>query len=443
MPTLRRRALNWIGALLWWRGTAVNIDHIRRQLIESAVDYLKSSVEAFDNKPKRSIVDFAVATELFIKARLLAEHWILLVADRRDPDAEEFLAGDFQSVTVDSAFIRLKKVLQEGLDTEQLKCFKNVSVHRNKAVHFYHEALNANASDALKKDIASEQSLAWYHLERLLTNRWKPHFKDYLDVKTLDECREAMKKQRQYLSVVFDKVKNIIEANKALGHKVFACSVCGYAACSFQKPDANVMSTKCLVCGTDRRMLSMPCPSGCGERVQLNQAPSYRCRACNTRLSTQEIDILAKEHAEAHDPDGMWWLTSQTSLPCSDKLCAGSVRYNSGFESYCEICKRYVTPEEFRVFLKSPNYSQSESMSTYGECLCNTCGSESSVLHFEGEYICMHCTAIHKSLISCDVCGYTGTLTYDYDGVFRCSVCGGREEQDRMRAAMESKDDEY
>ncbi|MBN1293095.1 MAG: hypothetical protein JXB48_14745, partial [Candidatus Latescibacteria bacterium] len=53
------------------------------KLIENAFDFFERSLDEFEDNPKYSVIHFYAAVELFLKARLMAEHWSLVVL--RDP----------------------------------------------------------------------------------------------------------------------------------------------------------------------------------------------------------------------------------------------------------------------------------------------------------------------------------------------------------------------
>lgn len=49
-------------------------------LVKNAIDFLNSSLDDLDKRPKNSIVDFYSSIELFLKARLMSEHWTLILS---------------------------------------------------------------------------------------------------------------------------------------------------------------------------------------------------------------------------------------------------------------------------------------------------------------------------------------------------------------------------
>ena len=50
-------------------------------LVRNAIDFLKKSVDELEGSPKYSVIHFCSAIELFLKARLLVEHWTLIIID--------------------------------------------------------------------------------------------------------------------------------------------------------------------------------------------------------------------------------------------------------------------------------------------------------------------------------------------------------------------------
>ena len=135
-------------------------------LTENAFYFLRGAFQQLENDPKRSVIDFYAAVELFLKARLLGEHWSLIVASK--PDFQQFKSGNFQSVTFNEAIERFQRVLDQPIPVDAIKAFDRVRKHRNRMVHFYHPEENPSAPSV----IAIEQLKAWHHLNRLITGEW-------------------------------------------------------------------------------------------------------------------------------------------------------------------------------------------------------------------------------------------------------------------------------
>ena len=83
-----------------------------KHLMDNALEFLNVAVDEIQERPKFSIIHFHAGVELIFKARLLAEHWSLVVTKRKEPDISEFESGEFQSVSIVESIQKLKKVLR-------------------------------------------------------------------------------------------------------------------------------------------------------------------------------------------------------------------------------------------------------------------------------------------------------------------------------------------
>ena len=70
-------------------------------LVKNAIDFLDSSLDDLNKRPKNSIVDFYSSVELFLKARLMHEHWTLILSRPELANLDSFQVGDFHSVFLD------------------------------------------------------------------------------------------------------------------------------------------------------------------------------------------------------------------------------------------------------------------------------------------------------------------------------------------------------
>ena len=89
-------------------------------VVRNAFDFLRRSIDELETHPKYSVIHFYSAIELFVKARLLKEHWTLIVTRPEQADRAKFQRGDFQSVGLKEASGRLEKVVADGLLDEEL-----------------------------------------------------------------------------------------------------------------------------------------------------------------------------------------------------------------------------------------------------------------------------------------------------------------------------------
>jgi hypothetical protein len=94
-------------------------------LVRNAIDFLQMSVKELEKQPKYSVIHFAMSVELFLKARLLREHWSLVVSKIEKASLQAFRNGEFVSVTMDECLQRLGNIANDSLLTHLcLNCFE-------------------------------------------------------------------------------------------------------------------------------------------------------------------------------------------------------------------------------------------------------------------------------------------------------------------------------
>lgn len=87
-----------------------NPQHFFDLVVGNAVDFFKTSLKEFKARPKYSVINFCSGLELILKARLLNEHWALIVRRPEDASLPQFQNGDFVSVTIDETINRLNNI---------------------------------------------------------------------------------------------------------------------------------------------------------------------------------------------------------------------------------------------------------------------------------------------------------------------------------------------
>ena len=342
------------------------------RLVENAVDFLERSLADFDTAPKYSVIHFYAAVELFLKARLLAEHWSLVVAKRQDPDLKKFESGDFQSVTLDEAADKLDKVLQSPLTQAELSQFRNLAKHRNRMVHFFHEGAPAKAQDDLKQQIAMEQLKAWYFLNRLLLERWDAVFGKWR--KALAKVTAALKNHHEYLQVIYDHVKPEIDAKIATGSTIEECPSCGFQAAEAEEILGDFKHRNCFVCQFEAQCLTVNCPK-CGHTVIFVGDGFSRCPECDHKLG----------------PDDLAKLLTQDQIGTKDY-------YESGLRAHCPDCDSHET-----------------------------------VVEHGGKLLCTCCFQIyeHEEIHQCGWCGNLNAGDMEDSFWNGCVACQGRAGHDR------------
>lgn len=347
-------------------------------LIDNAIDFLEQSLADFEQKPKYSVIHFYAALELFLKARLFAEHWSLCVSKRQEPDWDKFVRGDFQSVTLDDAADRLEKAVRSGLAAAEQKYFNKVRKHRNRMVHFFHEAGNSADSSELQQQIAKEQLMAWYFLHNLLVDRWEDVFQSY--AARVSELDGKMRRYQSYLQVVYDNVKPEIEKQRAAGLSIGTCSVCEYEA-QLSEADGEVgvlWDGNCLVCGLTERLLKIECPK-CEEFVVTSGYTHGTCTKCGHVVDPEDIVEFLTKDIVGNEDDPYSGVVPGHCHSCDSNDVV--VPYQNGY--LCAVCFKLYETEEiwWCEWCSEPNAAGSGEESMWSGCA--SCKGRASWVNFD------------------------------------------------------------
>lgn len=83
------------------------------ELVNNAFDFLEQAISEFDKKPKYSVVHFCTAIELILKARLVHDHWSLIVDGT--PNISKFKDGSFKSINFNELMPRIEAATGERI----------------------------------------------------------------------------------------------------------------------------------------------------------------------------------------------------------------------------------------------------------------------------------------------------------------------------------------
>jgi hypothetical protein len=344
---------------------------IFQSLVRNALDFLTFAISEFESKPKSSMVDFYTAVELFLKARLLREHWSLIVV--KDADWKSFVSGDFQSVPFNEACNRLEKVVQSGLAATAKKKFDAIRRHRNRMVHFFHEV--DSADPRANENVAIEQLGAWHELRRLLTIQWNPIFKGF--TYDFDRIESQLRHHREYLGTKYETLAVEIAALKDSGIAVSECTYCHFAAAPTEHVIGLVRHAKCLVCESDSNWIDYNCDA-CGRVSPLEQGGEFKCPHCKN--SESERRIYEKLDQSEYGSDDL------------DHSDDGPYDYvDADVPGNCSECEGYHT-----------------------------------VCEYEGKYLCINCFEVDDNMERCLWCNEAnnGDMRDSYGK--GCSLCAGK-----------------
>ena len=331
-------------------------------LTRNAFDFLERGIAEFDKTPKYSVIHFCAAVEMLLKARLMKEHWSLIVSKPDQANLAKFMAGDFISVTLEDARVRIRDVAGEDIGDDAYGTFRALANHRNKMVHFFHPEMDSD--EKAKAQIVAEHCRSWFHLHRLL-NRWNTYFHDFGN--EIAHADRAMKGHRKYLVAKFKALKPELDAARKAGHAPKACSACGFGAAIPDALDDQIASLRCLVCDHTETQVELECPH-CGEPIVIATEGYATCEHCEERIEPEHlVDALTKDVVGTKD------------------------YFETGLPANCGNCEGYHTVVE--------------------------CG---------GHYFCANCFDIFDDIEQCQWCNEYNTGDMEHSYSVGCSHCDGK-----------------
>lgn len=255
-------------------------------LVKSAFDFFEQAVRQHNSKPKYAILHLATSVELFLKARLMAEHWTLIISPKKSPTFDQLRSGDFVSVTLAESLERLQGVLpsEEKLSKDAVSEFEALAKERNKIAHFFHSGLEADESS---KSIIQRQCRVWLYLHRLLAESWKDTFTGF-DAK-LKKLDDKMREERKFLKTIFDDARPQLEKHSKAGLPVAKCPACEFDALLLRDSEPYT-SGHCMVCRYQNTLLRVKCPS-CTRQVLIESGYDH-CPECGHSFTPEEAGEL-------------------------------------------------------------------------------------------------------------------------------------------------------
>ncbi len=341
-------------------------DDLFERVAQNALGFIDHSIHEINRKnhEKCSLIHFCAAVELFVKARLMLEHWALIVTKPEAANWEMFCRGDFHSVSLRDALGRLKSIVGEELRIDEKECFLALANHRNQLVHFQHP--DQDDLSKFRTKVVAEQLRAWFYLHRLLTDRWRSHFPAI--TKQLDTFDKRMQKIREYLKAKFDALKPEIETHVQAGKKLDDCPSCGFRALVVEEYLGELFNCHCEVCDWTSCQIEFACPD-CGNPVVLRGEGRGSCVNCGKDFEPDDVTgILGDPH-----------------------------------DAYCAI-------KDGDDHLSTGN--------------CSLCESMGTLIPYHGKYLCTNCLDVCEERWQCNWCGeYTNQETESgfYSGCFACA----------------------
>jgi hypothetical protein len=268
-------------------------------LVNNAIDFLEHSIKELGTEPKYSVIHFQAAIELILKARLMKEHWSLVVSAKREPDWNEFVSGNFVSVTMDEAITKLHKVAQSGLSSAQQDAFKTITKHRNRIVHFFHKAESDRAEQGRIRKIIKEQLTAWYYLHDLMLKQWIRTFAPWRDV--ISRIDRELRKNHVFLQAVFNDRKAGIESERSGGTLFIDCPACGFASERHDSEIKEAYNSDCVVCGFSETCVRIDCDAcSAAGTVIFHGSSDTACSQCDVTYGSKTLLATFVDEGEAY-----------------------------------------------------------------------------------------------------------------------------------------------
>lgn len=365
---------------MWLKQERRTKEQLFDALVRNALGFVNTSFDHLQHKPKNAIVDLYTAIELFLKARLMTEHWTLMLSKPETGDLQKLAVGDFLSVYLDDALKRIQSILGEQIDKDASDNFKALGEHRNQIVHFAHSGMD-NPSKT-QAGVIAEAWTSWHYLYALLTGPWDEVFKPYAT--ELYVLNQRMMRQGEFIKARFEILKPQIEIQERKGNKIARCGHCHMPAAIVGEIHTWGTDYACMVCGVDDTALvecntQLPCP-GCNTPFKFFQQDLHACPTCDHELNTDILIDLCSQHFTEGDD----W--------CDE----GAVHIAS-----CHNCKH-------------PN---------------------PSVFYIEGMWSCVSCFDRGWSAVTCERCSEFVTGDMETIQYFACHKCEPQVREDFLRMA--------
>ncbi|MFI1062625.1 hypothetical protein ACH4TC_12120 [Streptomyces spororaveus] len=307
--------------------------------VENGMDYLISVMEHLDGAPgprslKYAVLHLQAATEVLLKARLIAFDWRLTFKKAEEADRAAFDRGGFQSCNVDTAIKRLRADAGVEVPSEAKGHITHLASQRNRLQHF------GLTEPALA--VRSRTVLVLDFLLDFVNQELRPHLSGD-DLSSLDThmgtVRESLSRVE---ALVTSRMARIQPELGSMARHVVQCVACGQWAMV-----AHEGATSCLFCGVPWE------PEQAAEEYAAEHLgdswfsmvkdggspPRYTCPACDGEALVQSVRVAAFKEEDRgfcfHCGEAFRNLTE-----CAK--CGTLIDGGEGALQVCETCFEYA-----------------------------------------------------------------------------------------------------
>lgn len=257
-------------------------------LVKNGLDFLKVSVEELEVRPKYSVIHFCSGVEILLKARLLQEHWSLIVGNEKSMRFHLLKNGQALTIGMDETINRIESVIETTISPEARDSFKQIKDHRNRNIHFFPIDGNQNL-----QTIVSEQLKSWYFLHRLLISDWNKNFGDYKE--EIEAINKLLLQNNRFLAEKFEILsKKDIPNLRKNGKKIITCKACEYDASVITEDNLPDIDCECLVCEANLYLLGLAC-STCDTVNYFNSEDNIATTVCANCQNIFSVTDLAEQ----------------------------------------------------------------------------------------------------------------------------------------------------
>lgn len=357
-------------------------------LVKNGLDFLRVSVEELEARPKYSVIHFCSGVEILLKARLLQEHWTLIVGNEKSMRFHLLKNGEALTIGMDEAIGRIESVIKTTISPEAKKSFKEIKDHRNRNIHFFPIEGNEKL-----QTIVSEQLKSWYFLHTLLISDWSENFGDHEE--EIAAINKLLLQNNRFLAEKFNiltekELPNLLKK----GTKIITCKVCEYDASKITEDDPPYIECKCLVCEANLDLLAFAC-STCNTTNYFNLEENIASTVCIGCQNTFSVADLAEQDFAVNQIIEAGFIVEQivnSSCFSTEDILTELVKPATDIDditaAYCRSCQYNLRPSVIAV---DDEWICVECLKKYDVVnLCEWCGEPIAILIGEdadvGEY---------------------------------------------------------
>ena len=272
--------------------------------VENGLDYLKRAAAHLHDEPdhrdlKYAILHLHAAVEVLLKVRLLREHWSLVFNNPGKATRAAFTTGNFGSIGLDDAVVRLRDIANVRLTDAARNSFKRLTDVRNKLQHF-----------GLVEEETGVEILAGEVLDALLV-----FIGEHLEPEAKADEQEPLREASELIREEITRISTLVKAGmqrisselKDKAHFIVACPGCIQLTLELGEEGE---PGRCLLC---EREWSDPEELASGYASAILHRSSYEAAMGNSEIPTRicpecDLETLVDDVIVRSEGEGSNWV---------------------------------------------------------------------------------------------------------------------------------------